>query len=73
MSDVTQKKSRKRLWQYIATLPLYLHRIGLGIVFAPFPFIVLTTRGNRTGQARHVVLEWRRHGSRYYLVSVNGA
>ena len=56
----------------IARLPLWLHRLGLGWLMGWVPFIVLTTRGRATNLPRHVVLEWRRHGSKYYVVSAFG-
>lgn len=33
------------------------------------PLLVLTTRGRKSGMARHTVLEYRRHGSKYYIIS----
>ena len=54
-------------------LPLYLYQAGLGWMLRPFPFIILTTKGRRTGQTRHAVLEYRRHGSKLYVVSGWGA
>ncbi|MCU0514667.1 MAG: nitroreductase family deazaflavin-dependent oxidoreductase [Anaerolineae bacterium] len=56
----------------IARLPLSLYRLGLGWLVGLSPFIVLTTRGRSSGQARHVVLEWRRHGRKYYVISAFG-
>jgi deazaflavin-dependent oxidoreductase (nitroreductase family) len=34
--------------------------------------MVLGTRGRKTGLDRYLVLEWRRHGRRYYVVSIWG-
>lgn len=53
--------------------PLQLYRLGLGNVVGLMPFMVLTTRGQRSGLPRHAVLEYRRHGSKYYALSVWGA
>ena len=33
------------------------------------PMLVLTTKGRSSGAARHVVVEYRRHGSKFYVVS----
>ncbi len=33
------------------------------------PLLVLTTKGRNSGEARHVVVEYRRHGSKFYVVS----
>lgn len=49
--------------------PLLLHRIGLGWVLGQFSIMVLTTRGRSSGLPRHTVLEFRRHGSKLYVIS----
>jgi deazaflavin-dependent oxidoreductase (nitroreductase family) len=49
--------------------PLWLHRVGLGALYNTLPFLVLTTKGRKSGLSRHTVLEYRRHGSKYYVVS----
>ena len=36
------------------------------------PLLVMTTKGRQSGLARHVVVEFRRHGSKYYLFSAWG-
>ena len=54
-------------------LPLYLYEAGLGWMLRPFPFLILTTKGRRTGLTRHAVLEYRRHGSKLYIISGWGA
>lgn len=53
----------------ILRLPLLLHRLGWGALLAPAPLMILTTRGRITGLPRPVVLEYRRHGSKLYVVS----
>lgn len=58
--------------RWIARSPLWLHRLGLGWLMGWLPFMVLTTRGRTSGLPRHTVLEWRRHGSNYYVVSAFG-
>ena len=72
MSEATTPSTNHIIMRYALQLPMLLHRIGLGSVMSLVPFIILTTRGRITGLPRHVVLEWRRHGSRYYLFSVRG-
>lgn len=62
----------KGLWRIAARLPLYLHQAGLGWLLRPFPVIILTTKGRKSGLARHAVLEYRRHGSKLYLISAWG-
>ena len=55
------------LWTLRA--PISLYHLGLGWLLGLTTFMVLTTRGRKSGLPRHVVLEFRRHGSRYYVVS----
>lgn len=50
-------------------LPMLLYRIGLGPLLNWIPFLILTTEGRKSGQPRHVVLEFRQHGSKRYVVS----
>lgn len=50
-------------------VPLTLYRMGLGDLVNVLRLMVLTTRGRRTGQARHVAVEYRRHGSKIYIIS----
>ena len=57
------------LLKTIVRLPLDLQRMGLGSLTGWLPFMVLVTRGRKSGQPRPVVLEYRRHGSKYYAVS----
>lgn len=51
------------------SLPLLLYRIGLGRSMRIVPFMILTTRGRKSGLPRHVMLEYRRHGNKIYAVS----
>jgi deazaflavin-dependent oxidoreductase (nitroreductase family) len=53
-------------------LPLALYRLGLGMVIGAAPIMILTTRGRRSGIPRHTALEYRQHGSKYYLISAWG-
>lgn len=57
----------------ISRFPLQLHRMGLGWMLTPLPFMILTTRGHVSGLPRHVMLEYRQHGSKIYIVSGWGA
>lgn len=52
--------------------PLWLHRVGLGWLLQFTPVMILTVRGRKSGTARHAVLEYRRHGSKVYAISVWG-
>jgi hypothetical protein len=44
----------------------------MGWMLRPMNLLVLTTKGRKSGQPRHTVLEYRRHGSKLYLVSAWG-
>ncbi|MBE0689452.1 MAG: nitroreductase family deazaflavin-dependent oxidoreductase [Anaerolineae bacterium] len=52
--------------------PIVLYRMGLGRLLDPFHVMILTTRGRRSGQPRFTPIEYRRHGSKYYAISVWG-
>ncbi|MBL8156561.1 MAG: nitroreductase family deazaflavin-dependent oxidoreductase [Anaerolineae bacterium] len=49
--------------------PLMVYRLGLGDVLSSAHIMVLTTRGRRSGQPRFTPIEFRRHGSKIYLIS----
>ncbi len=55
--------------KWLLLLPMQLVRIGLGWLLIPTPLMILTTKGRKSGQPRHVVLEYRQHGSKIYAVS----
>ncbi len=61
--------SPQALAKSIFRLPLYLYQLGWGPALKWIPLLILTTEGRRSGQARHVVVEYRRHGSKFYIVS----
>jgi deazaflavin-dependent oxidoreductase (nitroreductase family) len=60
------------LLQQVSRLPLIIYRLGLGSLLQWMPLLVLGTRGRKTDLPRYTVLEWRRHGRRYYVVSIWG-
>lgn len=60
-------------WRTVLRLPLHLYALGLGNLVGLMPFLVLTTKGQRSGLPRHAVLEYRRHGSKFYVLSVWGS
>jgi deazaflavin-dependent oxidoreductase (nitroreductase family) len=59
----------KGVLKFLFRLPMTLHRMGLGWMLGPVPLLVLTTRGRKSGLPRPVVLEYRRHGSKLYVIS----
>ena len=60
------------LTRSIYRLPISLYRLGWGGILAWLPMLVMTTKGRRSGAARHVMVEFRRHGSKYYVFSAWG-
>lgn len=53
----------------MSRFPLYLYRLGWGQALGWIPILVMTTKGHQSGQPRYIVVEYRRHGSNYYIVS----
>jgi deazaflavin-dependent oxidoreductase (nitroreductase family) len=53
--------------------PLYLYQLGWEPLMNWIPLLILTTRGRNSGAPHHAVIEYRRHGSKYYVVSGWGA
>lgn len=52
--------------------PLLAYRLGLGDLLSAIHLMALTTRGRRSGRARHTMIEYRRHGSKIYVISAWG-
>ena len=55
--------------RFIFRLPLYIYKLGWSPVMSWLPLLILTTKERQSGQPRHTALEYRRHGSKYYVVS----
>jgi deazaflavin-dependent oxidoreductase (nitroreductase family) len=53
-------------------LPILFTRLGLGRLVSASNILILTTRGRKTGRARHTAIEYRRHGSQLYVISAWG-
>lgn len=53
-------------------LPILFTRLGLGRLVSASNILILTTRGRKTGRARHTAVEYRRHGSQIYVISAWG-
>ena len=68
LSD-TSRYNPHALAQRLFRIPLYLYQLGWGPALKWIPLLVLTTEGRKSGEPRHVVVEFRRHGSKYYIVS----
>ena len=54
--------------QALARAPLLLYQLGWASALDWLPLLALTTRDCDTGAPRHTALEFRRHGSKLYLV-----
>ena len=72
LSSATIDRSRE-LAKQLLRAPLQLYKLGWGPALNWLPLLILTTRGRKSGLGRHVVVEYRRHGSKYYIVSGWGA
>lgn len=53
----------------LVRLPMKFHQVGLGFLLRPFRLMALTSEGHRSGLPRHTILEYRRHGSKLYVIS----
>ncbi|MFO7322747.1 MAG: nitroreductase family deazaflavin-dependent oxidoreductase [Chloroflexota bacterium] len=53
-------------------LPVLLYRLGLGGLLGGLPLMILGTRGRKSGLPRYTPVEYRQHGSKYYIVSAWG-
>ncbi|MCU0475293.1 MAG: nitroreductase family deazaflavin-dependent oxidoreductase [Anaerolineae bacterium] len=60
---------RQRLKKMWRRFPVTLYRVGLARAMGALPVLILTTRKTTTVGARHTPLEYRRHGSRIYVIS----
>lgn len=60
------------LAKLLLRFPLLAFRLGLGDLLNAIHLMVLTTRGRKSGQARHTMIEFRRHGSKIYVISAWG-
>jgi deazaflavin-dependent oxidoreductase (nitroreductase family) len=60
------------LGRLLLKLPLALYRLGFGDVVNAAHIMVLVTRGRKSGEPRYTPIEYRRHGSKIYVISVWG-
>jgi deazaflavin-dependent oxidoreductase (nitroreductase family) len=78
--DVILVHERTRLAGYISSypvgimrwllrLPVLFYRMGLGWLANTGHIMILTTRGRKSGEPRHVAVEYRTHGSKVFVVS----
>ena len=53
----------------VSRLPLYIYKLGWGRALGWIPLLVMTAEGHQSHEPRYVVVEYRRHGSKYYIVA----
>lgn len=61
-----------RYGRWLLRLPLVLYRLGLGDLMNAANIMILGTRGRKSGSPRYTSIEFRRHGSKIYIVSAWG-
>lgn len=69
MSSYIIPYSQARWTKLLLKLPVVAYRLGLGAVVGWTPVMVLTTRGRKSGEPRFTPIEYRRHGSKLYVIS----
>ncbi len=57
------------LIKVLVRFPMIFHQLGVGFLLRPMRLMALTTEGRQSGIARHTILEYRRHGSKLYVIS----
>lgn len=72
LSSAAINRSRD-IAERILNAPMLFYQLGWGPALAWLPLLILTTKGRKTGAPRHVVVEYRKHGRKYYIVSGWGA
>ncbi|MEP7290998.1 MAG: nitroreductase family deazaflavin-dependent oxidoreductase [Chloroflexota bacterium] len=60
------------LGRWLLRLPLFFYRLGLGDLMNAAHIMILGTRGRKSGLPRYTSIEYRRHGSKIYVVSAWG-
>ena len=73
MSQRTALPYPRGLLSWALRLPLLFYRAGLGnLLNTTMHIMVLATRGRTSGLPRYTAIEYRRHGSKIYVVSAWG-
>ncbi len=60
------------LGRWLLRLPVFFYQLGLGDLMNAAHILILGTRGRTSGLPRYTSIEYRRHGSKLYLVSAWG-
>ena len=58
--------------RWLLRLPIFGYRLGLGDLLNAGQLMILATRGRKSGLPRYTPIEYRQHGSKYYVVSAWG-
>ena len=56
-------------FRWMLHIPVVFYRLGLGDFMNAAHIMILGTRGRKSGLSRHTAIEYRRHGSKIYVVS----
>ncbi len=76
MTDLTRRTPSlpypRGVGRWLLRLPLTLYRLGLGDPLNALHIMILGTVGRVSAQPRYTPIEYRRHGSKLYLVSAWG-
>lgn len=56
-------------FRWMLRVPLTFYRMGLGDLMNAGHIMILSTRGWKSGLSRHTPIEYRRHGSKIYVIS----
>jgi deazaflavin-dependent oxidoreductase (nitroreductase family) len=59
----------KGFLRWVLVFPLHLYRLGFGEILKFFNIMVLGVWGRNSGTPRYVPIEFRRHGTKLYVVS----
>ena len=57
---------------WLLRLPVLFYRLGLGDLMNAANILILGTRGSKSGLPRYTSIEYRRHGSKIYIISAWG-
>ena len=59
----------KGVGRLLVRMPVWMYRTGLGDLLNAANIMILTTRGRKSGLPRYTPIEYRRHGSKIYVIS----
>ncbi|MBW7878070.1 MAG: nitroreductase family deazaflavin-dependent oxidoreductase [Chloroflexi bacterium] len=68
IADQELIRARKR---FIRRMPVFLYRLGFGPLLGVMPILILSARSRSTGGSHYTPLEFRRQGSRIYVLATS--